>query len=115
MTGLQVWLHPSSRTKISFEFQVPSFGSVRSANTRSKLETRNLKLDSSSLRGPASVVRNRRYVTDRPHFNSGGSQRSHGRLTARPRTTDANVDAADPMIAGHVRGIRRSLLRGKRS
>src|SRR5215467_231349 len=115
MTGLQVWLHPSSRTKISFEFQVSSFGSVRSGNTRSKLETRNLKLDSAPLRRPASVVRNRRHVADRTHFDSSGGQCAHGRLASRTRTADANIDAAHTMIPRHICGVRRGLLRGKRS
>src|SRR5580692_6975038 len=74
-----------------------------------------LALHSAAFRRTASVVRNRGNVTNRAHFNPGGSQSAHGRLAARSRTADANVDAADSMIARHVCGIRRSLLRGKGS
>src|SRR5215831_1321924 len=115
MTGLQVWLHPSSRTKSVSSFMFRALSTASSCNACSKLETRNLKLDSTSLRRPASVVRNRRHVADRPHFDSGGSQRTHRRLATRSRSAHSHVHAADTMIASHIRGVRRGLLRGKGS
>src|SRR5512146_3564783 len=60
-------------------------------------------------------MRNRSGVLDGTHFDSGGSQGANGRLAARSGTADANVDAAQPVVASHVRGVHRGLLGGKRS
>src|ERR1700732_3381713 len=120
MTGLRVWLHPSSRTKSSvssFEFQVSSF--VRSQKILPLAAARNsnpetLKLASAPFRRTASVVRNGRHVADRAYFDSRGGQRAHRRFASRPGTADADIDAAHPVIPRHVRGVRRGLLGGER-
>src|SRR6266567_2342394 len=95
MTGLRVWLHPSSRTKICCWSSATA-------------------LHSSPFRRTASVVRNRRDVTNRAYFDSRRRQRAHRRLAARSWTADAHIHAAHPVIARHVCGIRRRLLGGKR-
>src|ERR1700733_6339380 len=118
MTGLRVWLHPSSRTKISFQLSVlssrskPAFFSTLTENR--ELATENLLLHSSSLRRTAAVVRYRGRVADRTDFDSRGRQRAHGGLASRTRATDSHVDAADAVIARHVGGVRGGLLCGER-
>src|SRR5579864_2310391 len=104
MTGLQVWLHPSSRTKLLSS----AFGQWSLAKDQRRLS------HSPSFRRPAAVVRNRRRIADRSHFNPGGSQSAHGGLAAGTRAADADIDAAHAVIACHVRGVHRRLLRGKR-
>src|SRR5215469_3973782 len=108
MTGLQVWLHPSSRTvKPSFPFPASD---VAYFQAHPKPETSN----ASSFRRTAPIVWNRREVLDRPHFDSGRSQRANRRLAARTRPAHAHIHRADTVIARHVRGVRRRLLRGER-
>src|SRR3974390_1308358 len=102
MTGLQVWLHPSSRN----ENQLLAL---------EKTENQGLPLHATALRRTATVVRNRRRVLDRTDFDPGGCQSAHGRFATRTRAADANVHAADTVIACHVGGIHRRLLSGKRS
>src|ERR1700686_1092490 len=111
MTGLRVWLHPSSRTvkQVSMFQGFAGFKVKCETLKRCNLET----LDSSPLRRTASVVRNRRHVANRTYFNSRRSQRTHRRLATRPGTADADIHAAHPVIPRHVRGIRRGLLGGK--
>src|SRR6202158_4475854 len=110
MTGLRVWLHPSSRTvKQVSMFQGFAGFKVFETLKRCNLET----LDSSSFRRTASVVRNWRHVANRTYFNSRRSQRAHRRLAARPGTADAHIHAAHPVIPRHVRGIRRGMRGGK--
>src|SRR6266566_8492499 len=110
MTGLQVWLHPSSRTifcrdvtcYVSYHEtlffrprnNLPAFLSA-SAET---LQATSLRSDSAALRRTATVMRNRRDVADRTHFDSRGSQRADSRLTARTWAADSNVNAANTMI-----------------
>src|ERR1700757_2350399 len=107
MTGLRVWLHPSSRT-VEQDSMFQGFAGFKVFETfkRWSLEP----LDSSSLRRTASVVRNWRHVANRTHFNSRRNQRTNRRLAARTGTADAHIHAAHPMIPRHVRGIRRGLL-----
>ena len=79
MTGLQVWLHPSSRTKsvvsqlsvISKSLRNPRFYWVPVTETGRFLH-------STTFRRTATVVRNRRGVFNRPHFDSGRSQGADG-------------------------------------
>src|SRR5208282_1867936 len=112
MTGLQVWLHPSSRTK-----SVVSLWSLVARRLgcckRPRANEQRRFLHSSSLRRTAAVVRDRRDVANRAHFNAGRGQRTDGRLAAGTGTADAHIHAADTMIAGHVRSIRRGLLGGE--
>src|ERR1700680_2793959 len=111
MTGLRVWLHPSSRTvkQVSMFQGFAGFKVKCETLKRCNLET----LDSSPLRRTASVVRNWRHVANRTYFNSRRSQRAHRRLAARSGTADAYIHAAHPVIPRHVRGVRRGLLGGK--
>src|SRR5579864_7626945 len=111
MTGLQVWLHPSSRTvkQVSMFQGFAGFKVKCETLKRCNLET----LDSPPLRRTASVVRNRRHIANRSYFNSRSSQRTHGGLTSRPRAADANIHAPHPVISRHVGGIRRRLLSGE--
>src|SRR5579859_5901232 len=100
MTGLQVWLHPSSRT-------------INERAARLTPCPSNTKSDSAAFRRTASVVRNRSSVLDVPHFDSSGGQGSDGGLASGTRATDAYFDAADAVIAGHTGGVRSCLLGGE--
>src|SRR5271166_5864210 len=113
MTGLQVWLHPSSRTKSVFgsQFSVKTQGTAALTENR---ESGTVDLHSAPFRRPATVVRNRGRVLDGPHFDSRGGEGADGRFAARSGTAHPHVYAAHPMIASHAGGIRRGLLRGKR-
>src|SRR5260370_16737943 len=104
MTGLQVWLHPSSRT-VKLSFVVGRWSLVVS-----QLPT----LTPSSLRRTASVVRDRRHVANGSHFNAGGRERPHRGLAAGSRATDTNIHAAHTVIARQAGRIRRRLLRRER-
>src|ERR1035437_2907925 len=112
MTGLRVWLHPSSRTvkQVSMFQGVESFKVKCETLKRWNLETS----DSPALRRTASVVWNRRHVANRAYFDARCRQRTHGGFAARSRTADPHIHAAHPVIPRHVRGIRRGLLGGKR-
>src|SRR5258706_2240727 len=114
MTGLRVWLHPSSRTKmrpvIGDQWPVKSFLSAG----HWPLATDHLLLDSSPLRRTASVVRDGRHIANRPHFNARRGQSSHRRLAAGTGTAHADVHTAYSMIARHAGSVRRRLLRGER-
>src|SRR5579864_2507974 len=114
MTGLQVWLHPSSRTvkqlRVSgFKFRVVPEDAIFSADRNLQLETS----DPAPLRRPASIVRNRREVLDRTDFNTGRCQRANRRLTSRARPADAHIYRTHPMIARHVGSVGRGLLRSE--
>src|SRR3984957_3156690 len=99
MTGLRVWLHPSSRTvKLSLV--------VRRWPTT--------KLHSSALGRTASIVRNGRHVANGAHFNSRGRESANRRFAAGTWTADAHIHAAPAMIAGHVGRVRGRLLGGER-
>src|ERR1022692_2348783 len=110
MTGLQVWLHPSSRTK--------SFIETRLASAQPANETRqaaSLQLDSAPFRRPATVMWNRSRVLDGPHFDSRRGQRAHRRFPPRSRTAHSHIHRAHAVIARHAGGARRGLLCRKRS
>src|SRR5437868_10672023 len=100
MTGLQVWLHPSSRTVK--QFRVSSFEWSR--RMQCLPHTRNLKLETgnflyaASLRRTASVVRNRREVFDGGDFYPGSGQRADGRFATGSRTAYRNILEARAVI-----------------
>src|ERR1700727_2145635 len=112
MTGLQVWLHPSSRTKSVASDQL-SVANHQFLSGHWSLTTGHLLLYSAALRRTAAVVRNRCDVTDRANFNARRRQRAHCRFTSRPRAANAYIHAADAVIARHVSGVRGGLLGGK--
>src|SRR5580658_2168817 len=110
MTGLQVWLHPSSRTKISCQL------SVKTPSSRcGSYWVLGTSLYATPFRRTAAVVRNRRGVFDRPHFDSGRGERTDCRLATGARSAYPHIDRADSMIARHAGGVRCGLLRGERS
>src|SRR5208337_377784 len=110
MTGLQVWLHPSSRTKSTQRQGLPRLSvPIRRGKPRP------YDLHSAPFRRPATVMRNRRRVLNGPHFDSRRGQRAHCRLTPRSRTTHPHIHCAHSVIARHARGVRRGLLCRKRS
>src|SRR5258708_18214860 len=110
MTGLQVWLPPWSRTKISGRDEA-CLVSICQQDAASRVST----LNPSPLRRTASVVRNGRRVLDRTDFDSRRRQRTHRRLPARSCTTHPHVHTADTVIASHVGGVHRGLLGRERS
>src|SRR5208282_2764176 len=116
MTGLQVWLHPSSRTKsvLSSQFSENTQRSKVLTENR-ELGTENFLLHSAPFRGPATVMRNRRRVFNGPHFDARRSQRAHRRLPPRSRTAHPHIHRAHSVIARHAGSVRRGLLRRKRS
>src|SRR5439155_23112249 len=66
-----VWLHPSSRTKISGQWRViHGQCSVTFLQHASSLATAHLLLDSPALRRTAPIVRNRGHVANGAYFNS---------------------------------------------
>src|SRR4029077_5148014 len=109
MTGLQVWLHPSSRTVE--QSSVASRQSLAKSVIRRKLSI--TKLHPAPLRRPAAIVRNRREVLDRPDFDPRGGESANCRLAAGARAADADTDRAPAVIASHVGGVRSGLLRGE--
>src|SRR5205807_1347685 len=115
MTGLQVWLHPSSRTVK--QFRVSSFEWSR--RMQCLPHTRNLKLETgnflyaASLRRTASVMRNRREVFDGADFDTGSSQRADRRFATRSRTAYPHIHRAHAVIARHVGRVRRGVLRSE--
>src|SRR5438270_8126103 len=118
MTGLRVWLHPSSRTvKLSLVIRRWSFAVGHSPFRFCQRPTTSGQrrfLHSTSFWRTASVVRNRSHVANGTHFDSRSRQRANRRLAARSRATDAHIDTAHTVIPRHVSGVRRSLLRRKR-
>src|SRR6266446_6466012 len=116
MTGLQVWLHPSSRTKSAFSHRLSVVNKDRSAGfTGYWVLIEVLSSNSAPFRRTATVMRNRRRVLNRAHFDSGRSQRAYRRLAPRSRTAHSHIHRAHPVIARHAGGVRRGLLRRKRS
>src|SRR5579872_129437 len=111
MTGLRVWLHPSSRTKISGHWLVTSgqqpFRFFRPLVT----DHWPLLLHSAPFRRAAAVMWNRGNVANRAHLNACGSQGANRRLAAGAGACNANVHAPHAVISRHVRGIRCGLLR----
>src|SRR5688500_9074303 len=81
----------------------------------SQLQISNPKyLHSSPLGRLASVVRDRRDVADRLHFDAHGLQRTNGRLAPRTRSLDLHVDAAQAIRLRRVAGVDRRLRRRER-
>src|SRR6266446_10463574 len=114
MTGLQVWLHPSSRTKSAFSHQ-PSVKPKRGVHWVPGTDYWVLSSNSAPFRRPAPVMRNRSRILNGPHFDSRRGQRAHCRFPARSWTAYSHIHRAHPVIARHAGGIRRGLLRRKRS
>src|SRR4026207_2449302 len=71
-------------------------------------------LNAATLRGPATVVRNRRDVANRLHLDPHGLQRTNRRLTARPWALHPDVDRAKSIRFRGVARAHRGLRRGKR-
>src|ERR1700687_119834 len=120
MTGLQVWLHPSSRTKSVVSCQLSVVSKTEAPNAEGFtgywiLSTGYLLLNSPPFRRPATVMRNRCRVLNGPHFDSRRGQRAHRRFAPRSRTAHPHIHRAHPVIARHAGGVRRGLLRRKRS
>src|SRR5216684_5236856 len=95
MFGLQVWLHPSSRTG------------------NQSLVVRRWPLDPSPLGRTAAVVRNGRSIFDVTHLDAGCSQSPDGGLASRARTADTDFHATHTVITSHIGGVHRSLLGGE--
>src|SRR5579872_1210612 len=104
MSGLRVWLHPSSRAE---NFSVSSF---RFPN--SKHETC-CKLHATTLRRTATVVRNRRGIFNRANVNARSSEGADCRLAAGAGAAHADFNAAHAVVAGHAGGVRSGLLGGE--
>src|ERR1700722_512622 len=124
MTGLRVWLHPSSRTKSAFSIACHSEQSEESrflrTQTRAQIPAllgmtneRTDPLHSAPLRRTAAVVRDRGRVADGADFDSRGRQRADCGFASGTGAADAHVHAADAVIARHVGGVRGGLLGGK--
>jgi hypothetical protein len=120
MTGLQVWLHPSSRTKsvaikpiCRDEACLVSACSSDAAGIGVRETRQAASLHPSPFGWSATIMRNRRRVLNGPHFDSRRGQRANGRFAPRSRTADPNIHTAHSMIARHTSRIRRRLLRRK--
>src|SRR5271156_2601670 len=111
MTGLQVWLHPSSRTVMTVVRRWSCAAPVIANDRRPRAN--DVFLNSSALWRTASIVRDRRSVFDVAHFDSRGSERTNCGLAPRPRTAASHFHAAHAVIARHYSGVRRGLLGGK--
>src|SRR5207247_6768688 len=72
------------------------------------------RLHASPLRRPASLVRDRRHVADRLHFQTARLPRTDGRLAAGAGALHAHVERSHPHRLGRVAGIERGLRRGER-
>src|SRR5689334_10516836 len=71
-------------------------------------------LHAPALRGAAAVVRNRRDVADRLHFETDRLQRADRRFAARAGALDADVERAHADRLGGIAGVERRLRRGER-
>src|ERR1700751_502544 len=109
MTGLQVWLHPSSRT-VKQSSVTGRRSLAESLEPDMVPHWRQVQLDAASLRRPAPVVRDRRKVLDRADFDAGSGQRTDRRLASRPRATNTDIDRTHTVIARHVGGVHCGLL-----
>src|SRR5687768_3832691 len=70
--------------------------------------------DSPALRRTAAVVRNRRYILDRLHLQSGSDEGLNGRLASRARTLNADVHAANAERDRFATGLLSGDCRGER-
>src|SRR5262245_28742459 len=71
-------------------------------------------LDTATLRRPAAVVRNRRDVANRFHFQADGLQGANRRFAAGAGALDANVERAHADGLRRVAGVERRLRRRER-
>src|SRR6476469_3608184 len=70
--------------------------------------------DAATLRRAAPVVRDRRYVGDARHLQPGALQGAGGGFAARARALDEDVDLAQAVFHGALRGAVGGHLRGVR-
>src|SRR5450631_4043993 len=110
MTGLRVWLHPSSRTR---ESVLGSRLPVLSWWFTENWELRTGFLHPSAFRRTAAVMRNGRGILDVAHFDAGGGQGADGGLASGTGATDAHFYRAYAVVARHVGGVGGGLLSGK--
>src|SRR5205823_3320264 len=71
--------------------------------------------DAPPLRRTASIVRDRRYVADHTHFQSGCRKGTNCRLSSRSGTTHANIHGSHAVIPRLIGGVHSGLLRRERS
>src|SRR5690606_1570369 len=74
--------------------------------------TRMTKSDSTTLRGPAAVVRLRRHIVDRADLEARGLERTDSRLAAGARSLDEDVDLLHAVLLRLARGRLGGELRG---
>src|SRR5271165_1840079 len=116
MTGLRVWLHPSSRTiktVVGLWSFVIGLSAPAVANDR-RPKTNDAFLHSTAFWRTAAVMRDRRGVLDVTHFDAGRGQRTNGGFAPRTGAADSHFNAAHTVIARHHGGIRCRLLGCKR-
>src|SRR5579872_1400437 len=97
MTGLRVWLHPSSRTMSAAKAAVKFLALNAALKGRSSTA-----LYASSFWGTASVVRDGRHVFDGAHFNTRCREGADGRFAAGTGAGYADIYAPHAVIARHV-------------
>src|SRR5580658_4238217 len=71
--------------------------------------------NSPALGRPAAVMRDRRAILNRFHFNADRGQGAHGGLAAGTGTAHSNLHAPYPIFLGFVGRGQRSLLGGEGS
>jgi len=115
-TGLRDWL-PFLPVVVQYSVLSCQFSDhpiTRQLRTENwQLRTRRVS-DAATFRRTAAVVRNRRGITDRTHFNSRSRQGADRGLATGTRTADVDFDGANAVIARHVGGVHCGLLRSKR-
>src|SRR5262244_1398169 len=116
MTGLRVWLHPSSRTvnPVAGRQSLVVGSNPRPTKLCPGNALKIAVLYAASFGRAAAIVRNRRKVLDRPDFDSRRCQGANCRLASGTRTADADVDRPHAVIARHVGGVHRGLLGSER-
>src|SRR5262252_5301038 len=116
MTGLRVWLHPSSRTvnPIARRRSLVVGSNPRSDEGVPGHALKIAVLYAASFGRAAAIVRNRRKVLDRPDFASRRCQGANCRLAGGTRTAEPDVDRPHAVIARHVGGVHRGMLGSER-
>ena len=61
-------------------------------------------LNTTTLLRAATIVRNRRHISDRVDSNSESCQCTNRRLTTRPWTLDLHIEILDPLLNGRAAG-----------